>query len=156
MDVHQEITINNVDIKLEEFIKETTTSITDLNIQFDEVINNINNQINVIDQEIAGPLYQSDVVVTGPSGTGGVLYNSQSSADPVTDSYFIFFNQAYADVPAVMVNLELLDCYNTGDNRLQVVARDISQSGFWLDFITKGDSHHYQAGASWMAVGMAA
>jgi hypothetical protein len=151
IDINQDITINNINIKLTEFIEQVDIDIFNLQIKIDQTINNINNQINIINQEMKSPVFQTGVISTSPVGTGNELY-SPNGADAY-NRYPIYFSRAFADTPKVVVALQGLDAYNDGGTRAAVSAEDVSISGFTIVFHSWGDAKNYAMGASWLVAG---
>ncbi|KAF2869593.1 hypothetical protein BDV95DRAFT_595940 [Massariosphaeria phaeospora] len=63
----------------------------------------------------------------------------------------IYFEEAYAKPPTVVVVLKLIDLENHKDYRVQTYASDICEDRFTIHIDTWGDSILYAGAASWMA-----
>lgn len=67
----------------------------------------------------------------------------------------VTFEEPFASAPMVHVNLSLWDFDKSANQRADIVAEDISHTGFSIVFRVWGDTHVARARAAWIAFGAA-
>lgn len=75
---------------------------------------------------------------------------------PVAERVFtrtVTFESKFAKPPKVVIGLSGLDGDGTKNNRVQVTAKDITESGFVVEYKTWFDTVLYTVWANWLAYG---
>ncbi|MCF6444107.1 H-type lectin domain-containing protein [Nereida sp. MMG025] len=65
----------------------------------------------------------------------------------------VVFNEAFRDAPNVMTHLSMWDVDKGTNNRMDVRAEDIDETGFDILFQTWGDTRVARVRVGWMAIG---
>ncbi|MEP3346893.1 MAG: H-type lectin domain-containing protein [Litoreibacter sp.] len=86
----------------------------------------------------------SDYIDDGPMWTG---------TGPREHRFDVKFAENYATVPNVMVSIAMWDSDTKTNQRMDIAAENISESGFELVFRTWGDSRVARVRANWMVIG---
>jgi len=74
---------------------------------------------------------------------------------PRTRSTHVGFSEKFNAPPNVFVTLEMFDMDNQANQRAETVARNITRSGFDVEFSTWGDTKVARATIAWIAIGEA-
>lgn len=86
----------------------------------------------------------SDYADGGPMWTG---------TGPREERFAVVFEERFAAPPAVQVALSMWDIDHKHNQRMDISAEEISETGFQLVFRTWGDSRVARVRASWTAMG---
>ena len=86
----------------------------------------------------------SDFIDGGPMWTG---------TGPREHRFSVKFDEAYAAIPNVMVSFAMWDSDTKTNQRMDIAAENISETGFDLVFRTWGDSRVARVRANWMVIG---
>lgn len=81
---------------------------------------------------------------------GGKMWAGEGERESRT---LVQFSEPFLMAPAVHIGFELWDISNDTNTRVNLVARDITETGFTVVFTTWGDSKIARMRASWMAIG---
>ena len=65
----------------------------------------------------------------------------------------VTFDERYATIPAVHLSVSMWDCDNQQNQRMDLSAENISETGFQIVFRTWGDSRVARLRASWLVIG---
>ena len=86
----------------------------------------------------------SDYIDDGPMWTG---------TGPREHRFGVKFDEPYASIPNVMVSIAMWDSDTKTNQRMDIAAENISETGFDLVFCTWGDSRVARVRANWMVIG---
>lgn len=86
----------------------------------------------------------SDYADGGPMWTG---------TGPREERFAVVFDEAFAQPPQVQVALSMWDIDHAHNQRMDISAEEVSETGFDLVFRTWGDSRVARVRASWFAMG---
>ena len=86
----------------------------------------------------------SDYIDGGPMWTG---------TGPREHRFSVEFAEAYAAIPNVMVSIAMWDSDTKTNQRMDISAENVSESGFDLVYRTWADSRVARVRANWMAIG---
>ena len=86
----------------------------------------------------------SDFIDGGPMWTG---------TGPREQRCWVEFDEAYAAIPNVMVSISMWDSDRKSNERMDIAAENISETGFYVVFRTWGDSRVARVRANWMVIG---
>lgn len=95
-------------------------------------------------------IHQGDVMVFAEFENGGSMWTGSGERErrqPVR------FDEAFASPPTVQVSMSLWDMDTSVPIRAQLVAENVTTTGFEIVFRTWGDSRIARLRASWMAIG---
>lgn len=81
---------------------------------------------------------------------GGPMWTGQGNRE---SRHVVTFGAPFRGVPAVMVGLSMWDMDHGANARADLVAEQISETGFHLVFRTWGDTRVARVRADWMAIG---
>lgn len=81
---------------------------------------------------------------------GGMMWTGQGERE---SRHFIRFSEPFASLPAVHVAIAMWDMDHKHNARADIIAENISETGFDLVFRTWGDSRIARVRADWMAIG---
>lgn len=86
----------------------------------------------------------SDYVDDGPMWTG---------TGPREQSFEVSFEQPYIAIPNVHVSLSMWDIDHKHNQRMDIAAENIAETGFDLVFRTWGDTRVARVRANWIVIG---
>lgn len=81
---------------------------------------------------------------------GGVMWTGQG---PRESRHLVSFQQAFAAAPTVMASISMWDMDHKTNSRVDILAENITASGFHLVFRTWGDTRVARVRADWVAIG---
>ena len=93
---------------------------------------------------------QGDVEVFSEFDSGGSMWTGSGARERRLS---VRFDHPFRAIPAVQVNASLLDMHQDTAHRFELVAENISESGFDVVFRTWSDSRVARVRAAWMAIG---
>ena len=81
---------------------------------------------------------------------GGMMWTGQGERE---SRHLIQFSEPFVSLPAVHVSIAMWDMDHKHNARADIMAENISETGFDLVFRTWGDSRIARVRADWMAIG---
>jgi hypothetical protein len=93
---------------------------------------------------------QGTCVLFSDFADGGVMWTGQGERET---RQVVRFNEAFLKQPSVMVSMSMWDVDNKHNSRVDLVAENITETGFELLFRTWGDTRIARIRADWMAIG---
>ncbi|MEL7117440.1 MAG: H-type lectin domain-containing protein [Pseudomonadota bacterium] len=93
---------------------------------------------------------QGSVVLFSDFEDGGKMWTGQG---PRATKKKIKFSEAYKKVPAVQVSISMWDTDQNTNQRADISAEKVTETGFDLVFRTWGDSRVARVRADWIAMG---
>ncbi|MEH7828395.1 H-type lectin domain-containing protein [Gemmobacter denitrificans] len=93
---------------------------------------------------------QGSRVLFSDFADGGVMWTGQG---PRESRHIINFDEAFVEVPAVMVGMSMWDIDHKHTSRADITAENITTEGFHLVFRTWGDTRVARIRADWTAIG---
>ena len=93
---------------------------------------------------------QGSSILFSDYATGGPMWVGHGARDV---RQAVTFATAFRDVPAVMVGISLWDMDHKTNMRADLVAENITETGFHLVFRTWGDTRIARVRADWTAIG---
>ena len=93
---------------------------------------------------------QGDVEVFSEFDSGGSMWTGTGARERRLS---VRFNHPFRAMPAVQVTASLMDMHQDTAHRSELVAENISETGFDVVFRTWSDSRVARVRAAWMAIG---
>jgi len=93
---------------------------------------------------------QGSEVLFSDFETGGVMW---TGSDYRECRVAVNFSDKYAAIPTVQVSIAMFDIGHTSNQRADIAAENITESGFEIVFRTWSDTKIARIRASWMAIG---
>lgn len=93
---------------------------------------------------------QGSRVLFSDYADGGQMWTGQGDRE---SRHLISFKEAFVDVPVVQVSMGMFDIDHKHNARVDLVAENITETGFHLVFRTWGDSRIARVRADWTAMG---
>lgn len=76
-----------------------------------------------------------------------------SEAGPRTNETKVMFKEKFRSVPSVQVGLSMWDIDTRANVRTDIIAENVTETGFTIVFKTWGDTRVARVRATWMAIG---
>ncbi len=95
-------------------------------------------------------IQQGSRVLFSDYADGGVMWTGQGDRE---SRHLIKFKEPFMDPPAVMVGIAMWDIDHKHNARADLVAENITETGFQLVFRTWGDTRVARVRADWTAIG---
>lgn len=93
---------------------------------------------------------QGDDVMFSDFEDGGEMWTGKG---PRERRHRVIFREVFRELPAVHVSLSMWDMHSANNDRADVAAEMISNTGFDVVFRTWGDTRVARARIRWMAIG---
>ena len=95
-------------------------------------------------------ILQGSRVLFSDFADGGVMWTGQGDRE---SRHLIKFKEPFHGVPSVMVSMSMWDIDHKHTSRADIVAENITTTGFHLVFRTWGDTRVARVRAEWLAMG---
>lgn len=91
-----------------------------------------------------------NVILFSDFENGGTMWRGEG---PRQSRANVTFSQPYNGKPHVQVSVSMLDISNSSNLRMDVVAEDVTESGFTIVFRTWADTQVARVSVAWTAIG---
>jgi hypothetical protein len=93
---------------------------------------------------------EGEVILFSDFDSGGPMWTGEG---PREARSHVTFSEAFTAPPAVRVGLTMWDISNSANARVDVVAEEVTETGFGILFRTWGDTRVARVRVGWQAIG---
>lgn len=138
----------------EQTIRATLENVQAIEVKAQSGAEQVEALIALAQRDIVGLDVQTGALVIDSNAFPALANPDGCQANRGIISRTITFERPFNSAPSVLPVFTQLDFNHDADSRLRIEVRDISPTGFTVDFATWCDTRISQAKASWIAVGV--